>query len=588
MVDVGKSGDGLLAATWSKVDKNMKLLRFCLTIALVSLALVSHGFGAWDPNELPPGFTVEKQGTPVELDGKPLFYLRVKHKVFSTEKRARMFSERIRKLAEDPTFDPKTIKVEDSPLSSDIMVGDQPLMPVWAFEAKVEGKSAPVLAREYSETIRQAIIRYQQEHSLRALIAGTLKTLMALVVFSLLFLLLLRGVRRINLAIGTTQRIQGVKIGTFEFFTADRVKAVLVGGVKAFRLLAALFLFYALLHLGLSFFPWTHKYAVMLYESLLEALAVIGRGIWEQTPSIIFLIVLILIARYVLKTLRFIFEQVEAGKITFAGVDAEVAPITYKIIRVLVIAFVAVIAYPFIPGSDSAAFKGISIFLGVLFSLGSTSAIANLIAGVSLTYTRSFREGDVIKVGDAMGMVLERKLYVTRIKTYKNQIITIPNGNILTNHVTNLSQEAKAGDGLILHTSITIGYDVSWQTIHALLIEAAKTTKQILPNPSPFVLQTGLNDFYVTYELNAYTDAPEIIPRIYGELHQNIQDKFNEAGVEIMSPHYTQIRDGNRSTIPAEYLPPDYQSPAIRISTDNKPRERRLTKAVGQDDLPQR
>ena len=206
-----------------------------------------------------------------------------------------------------------------------------------------------------------------------------------------------------------------------------------------------------------------------------------------------------------------------------------------------------------------------AIFLGLLFSLGSTSAVANLIAGISLTYTRAFREGDVIKVGDAMGVVQERKLYVTRIKTYKNQIITIPNGNILTNHVINLSQEAKAGVGLILHTSITIGYDVPWETIHALLIEAASATQHILQSPSPFVLQTGLNDFYVTYELNAYTDAPE-----------------------IMSPHYTQIRDGNQSTIPAQYLPPDYQPPAIRVTTANSPPEKKLKKVVGQDEPPPR
>jgi small-conductance mechanosensitive channel len=566
----------------------MKFLRLCLALALLSVALMSYAFGAWDPNELPPGFVVIKPGSPVELDGNPLFYLRVQHKAFSTEKRASTFSERIKKLAEDPTFNPKTIKVEDSSLSSDIMVGNQVLMPVWAFEAKAEGKPAPALAREYAETIRQAITRYQQEHSLRALVVGTIKALLALLVFSLLFMLLLRGVRRINLAIEETQRIQGVKFGTFEFFTAERVKALLVGVVKIFRLLTGLFLFYLLLHLGLSFFPWTHKYAVMLYESLFEALAVIGRGIWNQIPSIVFLIVLILITRYVLKTLRFVFAQVEAGKITLPGVDAEVAPITYKIMRILVIAFVAVIAYPFIPGSGSAAFKGISIFLGVLFSLGSTSAIANLIAGISLTYTRAFREGDVIKVGDAMGVVLQRKLYITRIKTYKNQIITIPNGNILTNHVINLSDEAKAGDGLILHTSISIGYDAPWETIHALLIDAASATKHILKNPSPFVLQTSLNDFYVTYELNAYTDAPEIMPGIYGELHQNIQNKFNEAGLEIMSPHYTQIRDGNRSTIPAEYLPPDYQPPAIRVTTANGPRERRLKKVVAKDDPPQR
>ena len=153
------------------------------------------------------------------------------------------------------------------------------------------------------------------------------------------------------------------------------------------------------------------------------------------------------------------------------------------------------------------------------------------------------------------------------LRPYKNEDITIPNGIILTSHVNNLSQEVRKGNGLILHTSVTIGYNAPWKTVHQLLIEAASRTTHILKSPPPFVLQTALNDFYVTYELNAYTDAPERIPWVYGELHQNIQDAFNDAGVEIMSPHYTQVRDGNQTTIPADYLPPDYEAPAIRIVT---------------------
>jgi small-conductance mechanosensitive channel len=282
---------------------------------------------------------------------------------------------------------------------------------------------------------------------------------------------------------------------------------------------------------------------------------------------LVFLAVLFFITRYVLRTLRFFFEQVSAEKVTVSGLDAEVAPITYRLIKLLILALVLVIAYPYIPGSESSAFKGVSIFLGVLFSLGSSSAIANLIAGVSLTYMRAFRVGDVIKVGDSTGVVLERRLYITRLKTFKNEDITIPNGIILTSHVTNFSQEVRKGDGLILHTSVTIGYDAPWETVHALLIEAANRTAHILKNPLPFVLQTTLNDFYVTYELNAYTATPERMPWIYGALHQNIQNQFNEAGVEIMSPHYTQVRDGNQTTIPADYLPPDYEAPAMRITT---------------------
>ena len=503
----------------------------------------------------------------MELEGKVLFYLRVNSKVDTAQKRAQTVSESILKLAEDPLFSPKSITVRDSELSSDIMAGDKVIFPLWEFEARVMGKPANELARDYADKIRQAIAAYQKEHSLRNLIIRIVKTVLALFALIILVILVNRGMRRLNRAILASDRIRSVKIGEFEFFTADRIKAVITSAVKMVRLLIILVLIYSYFHLGLSFFPTTQRYALKLYESLLGAVGSVGEAIWDQTPALAFLAVLFFITRYVLKTLRFFFEQVSAGKVTVSGLDAEVAPITYRIVKILILAFVAVIAYPYIPGSQSSAFKGISIFLGVLFSLGSSSAIANLIAGVSLTYMRSFRVGDVIKVGDSTGVVLERRLYITRLKTFKNEVITIPNDIILTSHVTNLSQEVRKGDGLILHTSVTIGYDAPWETVHALLIEAANRTTHILKSPPPFVLQTALNDFYVAYELNAYTDAPEIMPWIYGELHQNIQNTFNEGGVEIMSPHYTQIRDGNHTTIPADYLPPDYEAPAIRIAT---------------------
>lgn len=545
----------------------MKPKKLVVLLIVLGVLFSLPVLAAWDITQLPPGFTVADPGGPVELEGKVLFYLRVNSKVDTAQKRAQTVSENILKLAEDPLFSPKSITVRDSELSSDIMAGDKVIFPLWVFEATVMGRPANELARDYADKISQAIAAYQKEHSLRNLIIRIVKTILALFALIILVILVNRGMRHLNRATLASDRIRSVKIGEFEFFTADRIKAVIASVLKIVRLLIILILIYAYFHLGLSFFPTTQRYALMLYASLLGAIASVGEAIWDQTPALAFLAVLFFITRYVLKTLRFFFQQVSAGKVTVSGLDAEVAPITYKIIKLLILAFVLVIAYPYIPGSESSAFKGISIFLGVLFSLGSSSAIANLIAGVSLTYMRSFRVGDVIKVGDSTGVVLERRLYITRLKTFKNEVITIPNGIILTSHVTNLSQEVRKGDGLILHTSVTIGYDAPWETVHNLLIEAAGKTKHVLKSPSPFVLQTALNDFYVAYELNAYTDSPEIMPRVYSELHQNIQNTFNEGGVEIMSPHYTQIRDGNHTTIPAGYLPPDYEAPAIRIVT---------------------
>ena len=246
------------------------------------------------------------------------------------------------------------------------------------------------------------------------------------------------------------------------------------------------------------------------------------------------------------------------------GFYPEWADPTYKIVRFLVLAFSAIVIFPYLPGADSPIFQGVSVFLGVLFSLGSTSAIANVVAGVVLTYMRPFKIGDRVKIADTTGDIIEKTLLVTRVRTIKNVDVTIPNAMVLGSHIINFSSSAKDA-GLILHTGVTIGYDVPWRKVHDLLIAAARATPGILKQPGPFVLQTGLDDSYVSYELNAYTDQPNIMANTYSELHQSIQDKFNEARVEILSPRYSALRDGNRSTVPEDHLPKSYQPPAFRI-----------------------
>ena len=382
----------------------MKSLKLLL-LAAIFLTASTCPARAWDPTELPPGLTVADPGAPVELEGKTLFRMRINYKMYTAEQRAQKISEEILKLAQDPTFRPETITVKDTEMSTDIMAGDKIIVSIWDFAAKLEGRPAEELAQDYAARIRRAISAYQQAHSLTNLLIGIAKTALAFLILVALIFLVNRGVRRLNRAILATQKIHAVKVESVEFFTADRIRAMVFQAVKVLRFLLILFLLYAYLHLGLSFFPATQQLALKFYHNLLNAFRIIGEAIWDQTPSVAFLVVLYFIARYALKTLRFFFDQVITGKVTVAGLDAEVAPITYKIFKTLIILFFLVMAYPYIPGSDSPAFKGISIFLGVLFSLGSSSAIANLIAGVALTYQRSFRVGDVIKVGEATGVV---------------------------------------------------------------------------------------------------------------------------------------------------------------------------------------
>ncbi len=179
---------------------------------------------------------------------------------------------------------------------------------------------------------------------------------------------------------------------------------------------------------------------------------------------------------------------------------------------------------------------------------------------------RAFRIGDRVKIGEVTGDIIEKTLLVTRVRTIQNEVVSIPNSTVMSNHTINYSVEA-AEKGLIIHTTVTIGYDAPWRQVHQLLIDAALSSDMIEADPKPYVLQTSLDDYYVSYQINAHTKSPNKQALIYSSLHANIQDIFNKAGVEIMSPHYKALRDGNETTIPAAHLPKDYSAPVFRTST---------------------
>lgn len=246
---------------------------------------------------------------------------------------------------------------------------------------------------------------------------------------------------------------------------------------------------------------------------------------------------LAVVVRYSLRLMRLIFSAIERGSVKISGFDQEWAQPTFRIVRVLVVAFALVVAYPYPPGSQTAAFKGVSLFLGVVFSLGSSSAVANTIAGYSLTYRRAFKSGDRVKIGEVVGDVTQIRLQVTHLRSLKNEEIIIPNSAILTSHVINYSSLARK-QGLILHTSVGIGYETPWRQVEAMLLLAAERTPELLREPPPFVLQQSLADFAVIYELNVYCDKPEAGVKLMTALHRNILDVFNEYGVQIMTPSY--------------------------------------------------
>jgi len=297
---------------------------------------------------------------------------------------------------------------------------------------------------------------------------------------------------------------------------------------------------------------------------------------WNYLPNLFTILVIVFIFRYVFKWLKFLKDEIKDGHLKIPGFFPDWANPSFQIVRVLVFAFMIVVIFPYLPGSNSPVFQGVSVFLGFLFTFGSAGSLSNIISGLLLTYMRLFKIGDRVKIQDLTGDVIERSLLVTRIRTIKNEIISIPNSTVMSSHTVNYSTECP-DLGLIINTTVTIGYDTPWKDMYRALIDAALKIKYILPEPKPFVLQTGLEDFYVSYQINAYTREANKQATIYSELHQNIQDVCNERGIEIMSPHYRSSRDGNQTTIPTDYLAKDYKAPGFNINinkTDSESSEK--------------
>jgi small-conductance mechanosensitive channel len=548
--------------------KTMRRFVLCVSFFIILLGSGIPNYFAQTTGEPSKGQAVKAEdvkpsGYPVVLGDQTLYYVRdikdISGRQYSGQTRANTISERIKVAAENPDIRVGSITI--SPFERPqtlILIGNELLSSVLDEDVLKKGQTREQLATEYSQRIGDAIEKYRQGRSLKRRLMGILYTLIAtLVLIAALYLinkLYHKGETRIKAWLDSKKVHIGIQ--TFEVVRAERVRVFLMGGLRVIRVFILLLLFYAYLHLSLSFFPWTKAFASQLFGHILGPLKAIGTAVVAQIPNLLFLAIIVLITIYVLKLMRLLFKGMEDGTITFKGFYPEWAQPTYRILRTLVIAFAVVMAFPYIPGSESSAFKGVSIFFGVLFSLGSTSAIANIIAGYTLTYRRVFKIGDRVKIADFVGDVITTRLQVTHLRTIKNEEIVVPNSMIVSSHVINYSSMAHE-EGLILHTTVTIGYDAPWRQVHSLLLMAAERTSGLLREPPPFILQKSLDDFYVTYELNVYTDKPLEMAKIYSELHQNIQDAFNEHGVQIMSPHY-EMDPGQMKVVPKErwYAPP--------------------------------
>ena len=511
-------------------------------------AAVQEAAAAATPDTIEVTAALSDTTVMVVLAGRELFPVHGES-ITGADTRAAEMSEAIGEIAKSFKYGPDDLRmIKDERIRATLLMCEGEFLgAVWEYEAEALGVSEADLAAERLEIIRQAIIDYRSDFSSGSIIKAVIYAVLATILLVVLLTLISRLQKRLENSLEH-------RIGTLTLFKVLKGE-VLVDFFRAVNRLiyfiTVVWMVLAYLNFLLSLFPWTFGIASQVYGLAAGPLKAFAAAFLKQIPSFFFLAFIIIGTVFLLRGIRFIFHEIERGRIKISGFYKEWAKPTFNIVRLVVITFAFVLAFPYIPGSSSNAFKGMSLFIGLLVSIGSGGAVANVISGIILIYMRPFALGDRVRIGETTGDVVDRNLLTTRIRTTKNERVTIPNTNILAGQIINFTSKARTKE-LILHTSVTIGYDVPWRQVHELLIGAAQAVETVMEEPAPFVLQKGLNDFYIEYELNAYTDKPRQIPATYSELHQNIQDQFNEADVEILSPHYRVLREGDQGHGPGQ------------------------------------
>jgi small-conductance mechanosensitive channel len=522
-----------------------------LTVLLFSLRAVSAAIPA-------PG---EAQGrTPsawIRLDGRRVMEIRVAAGAQTPQMAAERGSRTLEELARDQSVDPDQLVLQEDPPY--IMVGlrrpDRPFRPLLAVDeraARAFGLTRAELAQQYRDKLRGAIKQYRSTHSLEAWLTGVALALAVLFLYLLWWRL--QGALNRRLQRWLEQRFAqvGLRLGGNQVLDSEQLR----GGLQVLRRLAHAVLLlvasYLLIPLLLSFFPPTQAVAEGLRAHILTVLAqILDRGT-GAIPNLLAVAVILYLTRLAMQGCRIWFAAIERGRLVFPGFYKEWARPTGRLVSGAMLLGGLVTAYPYIPGSGSRAFQGAGLFVGLLAALGSSAVATNVISGLMLIYTRAFQEGDRVEINGVLGVVQGRDLLVTRIVTPRHEVVSLPNASVIASPILNFSFSRREGaQPVALATTVTIGYDVPWRQVHGLLRAAALSVPGIAKDPVPYVLQTALNDFHISYELNASVANVLCYREVLSELLGAIQDQFAAAEVEILSPAYHAMRNGNPSTVPA-------------------------------------
>lgn len=492
-------------------------------------------------------------GAPLIVEGDTLFILYNRRGGITPESRVEDLREKIIDIGTSLTFFTDSIYIFEGEFTTDIMAGDALLMSVTDNDGMWQNQTRQELAAEYRTIIEAKIQELHAEYGLKRKLIGVLYVVGSMFVLGLLIWATNYAYRRwrYRLLRKLLRRTRPLAIKDYEVLNLHRQGILFLTCFNVLRYLIILLLLFIFVPMFFAAFPETKSFTYTIFGYLWNPFVSILKSVLSFLPKFFQIIVIIFCFRYLVKGLHYLMNEIGSGRLKVNGFYADWAQPTYLILRVLCYSFMIVMIWPLLPSSDSQVFQGVSVFIGVIISLGSSSIIGNVMAGMVMTYMRPFHVGDFIKYGDMEGFVIEKSVLVTRIRTRKNDVITIPNSNLMTSQTTNYTFSAH-NYGVIVHTKVTIGYDMQWQLIRDLLLDAASKTSHLQKKPEPFVRITALDDFYVEYEINAYTRKSEMLSDIYSELHQNILDSFHSNGVEIMSPHIFAHRNDLPVQIPEQ------------------------------------
>ncbi len=525
-------------------------LRYLLTAMAAALWLSQPVEAQESPTDTPVPEAAESESfmAPVIIDGDVLFQVRGSSALPAPE-RAEEVQDKIIEIAEASDASEVTISFEETEFGTWVLVDGERVSIVTEADAELDQMELSVVSVLHGNAIKQAIEAYRLNRTEQARVSGAIEAAawtLGFVVFIVMILWLHRRIRRRTLRF-VKRYLKDVETATAKSVQAEAIAALVRYGLN-FALLVIFFLgFYYYLSFVLLAFAETRYFAQLLLTYLTEPVLLIFKGILSYIPNMIMLGLIAWVTMYIIKGMRVFFDAVEAGSFDMGDFEKHWVNPTFNIARVVVILIALVFAVPYIPGSDSAAFQGLTILVGAMLSLGANSVVSNMLAGLFVIYRRSTSIGDRIQIGDHIGDVVQIKLMETHLKSIKNELISIPNAQLMNSDVVNFSKKTD-GSGLLLHTTVGIGYEEPPEKIEAMLIEAANRTKGIKSKPEPFVLWTALADYAINYQINGYTTRGSIIPKIRSDLHRNIVAVFNENNVQIMTPSY--IADPPEPKIP--------------------------------------